>query len=574
MGQGGLPDKVRLTPAIERFYRVESRRFVLWLPVLLGIGIWAYFALPFEPPPAWGWMAVAPGLVIATGLARRAGWGALALAWALTAVAAGFGLAILSARMADAPQVRWPMGETVEGRVIEISRSASGNPRLLLDRLVIYGVEPDETPARVRLTILDDAPDAMPMPGQRVRVYASLIPTGEPVEPGAFDFRLRAFFQRIGGIGLSRGHLLIVPPPAEPGLFERAVVRVAELRDTLSRHLREVLPGRQGAIAAALIVGDRADISEADNEALRISSLAHMLSISGLHMAILTGLVFGMVRLALASVPWTAYRLPAKKVAAGAALLAAAGYLLLSGMTAPPQRAFIMAAVALTAVLLDRSAISLRSLALAAAAILVVRPESLMDAGFQMSFAATAALVAGYDALRRWRAGRERRPPAARGWPARIARTGGVYVAGLVFTSLLAGSATAPFAAYHFNRGAPYGLLANLLAVPVMGVWLAPAAGVAAILAPFGLAEPALRVMGLGIEVIMEVAYMVASLPGADQPVRAAPPVVLGVIALGGLWLSLWRGRLRLAGAAAVVAGLVMWSSAPPRPDLLVAPGG
>src|SRR5690606_11902460 len=163
-------------------------------------------------------------------------------------------------------------------------------------------------------------------PGQRVRVYASLIPTGEPVEPGAFDFRFRAFFQRIGGIGLTRGHLLVVPPPAEPGLVERASVNVAEVRDSLSRRLRGVLAGRQGAIAAALIVGDRAAIDEVDNEALRISSLAHLLAISGLHMAILTGLVFGVVRLGLAAVPWTAYRLPAKTVAAAAALMAGAGY--------------------------------------------------------------------------------------------------------------------------------------------------------------------------------------------------------------------------------------------------------
>ena len=564
---------MRLTSRVAEFYRVESRRLVLWLPVLLGLGIWSYFALPFEPAPAWGCAVVAPALGIATGIARRGGWGALAACWGAAALAAGFALAILSARMADAPQIRFPMGETVEGRVIEISRSASGAPRLLLDRVVIYGVEPKETPARVRLTILDDALDGIRRPGQRVRVYASLIPTGEPVEPGAFDFRLRAFFHRIGGIGLTRGHLLVVPPPGEAGLVERAFVRVAEVRDALSRHLRAVLPGRQGAIAAALIVGDRAAIDEADNEALRISSLAHLLAISGLHMAILTGLVFGVVRLGLAAVPWTAYRLSTKKVAAVAALLAGTGYLLLSGGTVATQRAFVMAAVALTAVLLDRPAISLRALALAAVVILALRPFSLLDVGFQMSFAATAALVAGYEALRRWRAGRER-PRSPRGRGARLTRLAGVYVAGLVFTSLLAGSATAPFAAYHFNRGAPYGLLANLLAVPVMGVWIAPAAALAAVLAPVGLADPALRAMGYGIEIVMEVAHMVAALPEADQPVRAAPPAVLGAIALGGLWLALWRGRLRLTGAAVFVAGLAMWASAPPRPDLLVAPGG
>jgi competence protein ComEC len=143
----------------------------------------------------------------------------------------------------------------------------------------------------------------------------------------------------------------------------------------------------------------------------------------------------------------------------------------------------------------------------------------------------------------------------------------------MLFTSLLAGSATAPYAAYHFNRGAPYGMLANLLALPVMSVWITPAACIAALVAPFGLADPALRAMGMGIEQIMHVAHWVATLPGADQPIRAAPPAVLGLVTIGGLWLALWRGRWRLAGTAGIVAGLLLWAEAPPRPDLLVAPG-
>src|SRR5690625_4476837 len=550
MGQGGLPDKVRLTPMIERFYREESRRFVLWLPVLLGIGIWIYFTAETEPAPIRGWLFLGPMALIASGFARRLGWGALVLSWGMLAVTAGFGLAMLSAHRADAPQIGWPMGETVEGRVIEVSRSASGRPRLLLDRLVIYGVEPEDTPARIRLTVMGEE-DPIPRAGQHIRTYASLIPVGEPAEPGAFDFARNAFFDRLGGIGLTRGALLIVPAPGQQGLFDRAFIRIAEIRDDLSRALRTILPGRQGAIAAALIVGDRAEIEEADNEALRISSLAHLLAISGLHMAILTGMVFGMARLLLAVLPWTAYRLPAKKLAALIALAAGFAYLLLSGMTVPTQRAFIMVLIALTAVLLDRPAISMRSLAWAAVIVLVISPYSLLSVSFQMSFAATAALVSGYEALRRFRA--RRRGARGRGQGrARIWRPviwASAYIGGLLFTSLLAGSATAPYSAWHFNRAAPYGLLANLLAVPVMGVWIAPMAAIAGVLAPFGWAAPALHAMGLGVEAIMWVAHTVADLPGADRPVRAAPVAAILVVTFGGLWLALWRGRMRLAGA-------------------------
>ncbi len=578
MVQEGRSGKVRLYPQIQQLYRAESRRFVLWLPVCLGLGIWAYFALPFEPEPLWGLAWLPPLALIATGLARRAGWGALALAWLLLAVAGGFGLAILSARLAEAPQIRWPMGETVEGRVLQVSRSASGAPRLLLDRVVIYGVEPEDTPVRLRLTLLDEAYDAIPSPGQRVRVYASLMPTGEPVEPGAFDFRRRAFFERLGGIGLSRGQLLVLPAVPETHVRERMRIWVARTRDVISRDLSAVLPGRQGAIASALIVGDRADIDEADNEALRVSSLAHLLSISGLHMGILTGLVFSIARLMLAAIPWTAYHLSTKKTAAVAALLAGFAYLALSGASVPTQRAFVLVAVMLVAVFLDRPAITLRALALAATIILVLSPSSLLDAGFQMSFAATAALIAGYESLRNWHLRREsdsagRAARADRGWAAWGLRAAGLYVGGMILTSLLAGSATAPFAAYHFNRTAPYSLLANLLALPVMSVWITPTACIAGLLAPFGLAEPALRAMGMGIEQILVIAHWVAGLPGADQAVRTAPGAVLGWIALGGLWIALWRGPWRLAGAAGVVVGLALWVNAPPRPELLVAPG-
>ena len=569
MGRKDRSNKV--PPAFDpaQLYRSQSRRFVLWLPVCLGIGVWLYFSADTEPEPGWTALLLVPLLAISTGLARRFGWAALAVCWIGFTVTAGFSLALLSARLADAPRIAFPIGETVEGRVIELSRSASGAPRMLLDDVTIYGVEPDDTPVRVRLTMLDHDGEDLPVPGQRIRVYATLMPTGEPVEPGAFDFRRRAFFERLGGVGLTRGHVLILPAVTAESPWDTARLWLARLRDSISRGLRSSLPGPQGAFAAAIIVGDRSDIEEEDAEALRASNLAHLLAISGLHMGILTGLVFALSRLVLAAIPWTAYHLPTKKMAAIMALFAGAAYLGLSGATVATQRAFIMVAVALTAVLFDRPAITLRALAVAAAIILAIRPISLLDAGFQMSFAATVALVAGYETLREKRFGMERKSPS---WPYALALGLATYVGALLLSSLLAGGATAPIAAFHFNRSAPYGLLSNLLALPVMGFWIAPAACLAAVLAPLGLADLPLQAMGLGIEQVLWTAHQIADLPGAVQPVRAAPVAVLGLIALGGLWLALVNGRWRLLGLAGLGAGLVLWSTAPPRPDVLVAP--
>lgn len=554
----------------ERVWALEGRRLVLWLPVCLGLGIFGYFSWPGEPPPALGLVALPPALALATGLARRAGLGVLILVWALAGVTAGFALAQTSAHRAAAPVLAGEIEAMVEGRVIEVSASARGLPRVTLDRVAIAGLDPAATPARVRITLRADDATA-PGPGWRLAVRARLSPPGGPAEPGGFDFALRAWFDQLGGIGYARDRAVARAEAPPDGWIEAAALWVAETRARIGEGVRAALPGRSGAIAAALIVNDRAAISEADNEALRISSLAHLLSISGLHMVIVTGLVFGLVRGGAALLPGVALRLPTKKIAAVAALIAAAGYLGLSGAAVASQRAFIMVAVAFVAILLDRPAISLRALALAAALVLALRPVSLLDAGFQMSFAATAALVAGYEVV------------AARGREARVAapsrvqavlRWLGVWLGGAVLTSLLAGAATAPFAAFHFNRSTPYGLIANLAAMPLTGVVIAPAAIAAGLLAPLGLAEPAFWVLGLGIEAVLQVAHGVAALPGADVAVAAAPGAVLGLMVAGGLWLMLWRGPWRHLGAVAVLAGLVLWPGAGARPTLLVAPGG
>ncbi|MCH8167653.1 MAG: ComEC/Rec2 family competence protein [Proteobacteria bacterium] len=584
MGQRQVRHKAPGEIGWQRAWAAEGRRAILWLPVLMGCGIWLYFALEREPDPLWSALTALPVAALVSGMARRAGLAALALALVLSAFGAGFSLALLAAHRAEAPMLSGPIEETVEGRVRVLSKAASGAPRVLLDRVVIYGLDARETPERVRVTLLAAERDSAPRPGARIRVFARLQPPGDPVEPGAFDFRLRAYFQGLGAVGYARGAALRLEamPPAGP--LDRFALWLAGQRARISDALVRALPGRRGGFAAAIIAGDRSNIDQADAEALRISSLAHLLAISGLHMGLLTGLVFGFARLLLAVLPAGVIGgvsgVSAKKAAAVAALIAGLGYLMLSGATVATQRAFVMMAVAFTAVLFDRPAITLRGLALAAAVVLAIRPVSLMDVGFQMSFAATAALVAGYEEVRRRRqarwaaaeqAGGRRRRAGRRG---RLLRLAGLYLFGLLFTSIIAGGATTPYAAYHFNRVTPYGLLANLAAVPAMGLMIAPAAIAAGVLAPLGLEAPALWLMGEGIDWVLDVAHWVAGLPGAARPVPVAPAAVLPLISLGGLWLFLWRGPWRLAGLAGIAAALVLWAAPAPRPEVLIAPGG
>jgi competence protein ComEC len=474
--------------------------------------------------------------------------------------AAGFGAAAVRSLAVAAPVLPYAMTANVEGRIIGLDLSDSGRPRVLFDQVVIHGLAPERTPERVRISLEPDTPEELLRPGLRLLGYARLSPPAAPSEPGGFDFRRMAWFMRLGAVGYARTPMLETAGRDRAGPAQAML----SLRLGLSRAIQRAVPGREGGFAAAILTGDRSGVDPVGLGALRASNLAHLLAISGLHMGLVSGFVFAMVRYGLAAVPGMALRYPTKKIAAIVALVAGAAYLALSGANVATQRAFIMTAVVLVAVLLDRPAFTLRAVALAAMIVLAARPESLTTAGFQMSFAATTALIATFEWLRGRTWWRETHGEAWRYFRPVLA---------VAVTSLVAGAATAPFSAFHFNTLSQYGLLANVLAVPSMGLVVMPAAVVAALLAPLGLAAPALWVMQLGIRYILEVAEFVAGLDGAVRAVPAGPIVSLALITLGGLFAMLWRGRGRALGLLPAAAGLVVWAAAD-RPDILITEDG
>lgn len=549
------------------------RRAALWLPACLGLGIAVYFGLEEEPGLHWMLLPLPWGLALASGVARHAGLPVLALNWAGLAVSLGFFAALAHATFGGAQFLEHQTTRTAEGRIFSVSRSADGAPRVLLEDVIIHGLRREKTPARIRVVLKPR--DSAPAPGAWIRIHAFLSPPGGPVEPGGHDFRRQAFFSGLGATGFAHGVAVPTREPVSPSFQQRIRLKLARNRHRLSEAIRLHLPGAEGGFAAAIVVGDRAHIDQPDAEALRAANLAHLLAISGLHMGMLSGLVFGCLRLFLAAMGPLLMHVSSKKIAAIGALCIAFAYLLISGAAVATQRAFIMVAVALIAVLFDRPAITLRALAVAAGIILLIRPVSLMEPGFQMSFAATYALVAGYEAVRVFlRRGREDGRRRKKTLPHRLLRAAGVYLGGLVVTAILAGLATAPFAAHHFNRAAPYGLPANLVAVPIMGLVVAPGALLAGILAPFGLAAPALGIVGEGISAILGVAHRIANLPGAVTYVPAFSAFILTVLTLGVLWLGIWRGPRRLVGLAGVALAGFLYVASEPRPDVLVAPDG
>jgi competence protein ComEC len=524
-----------------------------WSAVALGLGVAIYFGLPLEPGLVQYGVAGAIILLgIALGLWRRE---TLApLGWALALCALGFAAAGLRAHQAAGPVLEFRYYGPVEGRVVGIDRSASDALRLTLDAVRLDDVAPERTPRRVRVSLHGDQRWLDPEPGTRVMMTAHLGPPAGPAEPGGFDFQRHAWFLSLGAVGYTRTPVLLAEARPE------GTAAVFHLRMEMSQAIRDRIDGQPGAFAAAVLTGDRSGLNAETTENMRVANIAHLLAISGLHMGLLTGFVYGALRFVLALIPPLALRYPIRKWAAAGALGAGAFYLVLSGGNVATERAFIQVAVMLTAVMLDRRAITLRSVAIAAVILLLHRPETLFSPGFQMSFAATAALVAVFNGLRDVEWLRVR--PAWQRW-----------VFALVLSSLVAGLATAPFAAAHFNRIAHFGLVANLLTVPLMGSLIIPAAVVAALLAPLGLSWLAFAVMEPALAWTLEVAARVAAMPGAVSHVPSPPGATLALIAMAGLIAILWRGRGRWVALAPTVLATLLWSEVA-RPDLLVSDTG
>ncbi|MHC2737622.1 ComEC/Rec2-related protein [Bradyrhizobium liaoningense] len=383
---------------------------------------------------------------------------------------------------------------------------------------------------RVRLSVRKGT---APEVGSFVQLKARLLPPISPVRPGSYDFSRDMFFQGIGASGFVMGAITAAPPPDAVGSRLRYAAFMQGLRDAIDARIRATLEGDNRAIATALLTGRRDAITAPVNDAMFVSGLGHVLSISGYHMAVVAGVVFFAVRALLALIPGLAAGFAIKKWSAAAALVAAAFYLLLSGAEVATQRSFFMTAVVLIAVMVDRRAITFRTLAVAALIVLAVAPEALVHPSFQMSFAATLGLVAlvqiGMPNLL---------ASPDHSATARIALWGGREIAMLFLASLIAGLATTPYAAFHFHRVTPYGVLANLGAMPVVSALVMPAGLLGLLAAPFGLDGAFWWLMGIGIEWMVAVSRWVAALPGAVGRIPAfgiAPLIAasLGIIVMG-----------------------------------------
>lgn len=534
----------------------EQERWLLWLPVMLGLGVACFFSLP-EPPAA-------PLLLLMAAGAAGGGWGAW-LTRRQTALIF-LPLAALSAFLAGGLGAAWRVGEVaspvlwregvrqVEGRVVEAD-PREGGWRITLDRLRLTGIAARDTPRSVRISMRHGAEGLLP--GERIRVRAFLSPPGGPALPGGFDYARQAWFEGLGGLGWSIG-----PPEKIAGADSGIDVRIARLRTAVTDRILAHGDGPGAAMAAALITGMRAGIPDEVWRDMQRSGLAHILSISGLHMSMVAGTIYLAVRLLLSLIQPLALRVPVRKLAAAVAILGTAFYLLLAGWSVPAVRSFLMCGVAFLAIMIDRNPLSMRLLAWSAVTVILLRPETVMGASFQLSFAAVTALIAAYEGGRFRVApldGQEQRP-----WWTALG-----YLRGVMLTTLIASAATTPLSAFHFQNVATYGVLANLVGVPLTTFLVMPAGLLALLLMPLGLEGPLVVAMIWGCDATLWLAHAVAGLPGAAIGVALWPVTSLVLCWLGGLWLALWQRRWRLLGLAPFALGVLLALTTRP-PDLLV----
>ncbi|RNJ42937.1 competence protein [Mesorhizobium erdmanii] len=536
----------------------------LLVPVCLAAGAIGYYSLAVEPDFA---KPVAVVVLMAVCALVSRSWPKTHLGFMAALLCA---LGLLAAKVetwrAGTQMLGSEISTQVTGRVVSLDRMETGRIRLTIDVTSTARPKLRYAPERVRLSARDIPADMTA--GSLVTGYAKLLPPTGPVRPDSYDFSFDSYFAGIGGSGFFLGNpKLVSATDGEIPLAARLFSGIENAREAIADHIRATVGGAEGEIAAALIVGVRAGIPDEINEAMRRTGIYHIISISGLHMALVAGTIMGLLRGAFALFPDFSARRPVKKYAAAAALFSIAAYLVISGVVVAAERSFIMLAVMLIAVLFDRAALTMRNLAISAIAVIVVSPHEVVGPSFQMSFAATAALVGAYAGWADHHAGKARPPPPKRSLPGFLTRKFLLATGGLAMTSIIAGCATALFAIWHFQRVSPLSLFANLAVMPIVTVVMFLAVA-SALLMPFGLDAPTLYLMGKGLTAMIAISAWISERSPVDAVgLISQQSVLLMTIAL--VIATMATTWLRLAAVPFALAGLLTVSDTR-APDVLI----
>ena len=545
----------------------------LFVPVLIGAGAACWFSLPTDPP-FWPYLTAFIVFSVIALINRHKAGVRLLVPFAMALLLGGMMLAEFETWRRSTVMIDSAVTTNVTGVVERREVDARGRWRYIV-RLEKTS-DPDVRRQPQKVSLLAAARHVPAELGERLTGRARLSPPSGPALPGLNDFGFSSYYDGIGAVGFFYGApKKEAGPVASPGLLAAIESQLFALRSEIGNRIRATVPGDAGAFAAAIVTDERRAISEETTEALRLAGLAHIIAISGLNMALAAGIFFVGVRSVLSIFTGFAQAYPIKKIAAFGALLMVTAYYLISGFGVSAERAYVMMAVLLIAVLFDRPSISLRNVAISALIIMGMAPSEILGPSFQMSFSATVALVAGYALWKRRSEGRDPERPVFRHPGVTSLLTSWNFVAGIFVTSLIGGISTAMFSVEHFHRIATYGLAANLAAMPVISFIVMPAGLIGMLLMPFGLEGFFIKIMGFGLELVIEIAKYVAAW-GGDVGVGRQHAWFLTVATAGFLILTLLRTKLRLLGAPLIVMALLLsWQErGRPMPDLLVSEDG
>ncbi len=534
----------------------------LWIPVFLGAGALTYFSLEAEPALS----ALLPGLLVLSVFAflSRNRLPAFLAIISLIFFVAGMTAGRLETMRKNTMMLGSAVTTRITGSVVALEHVEGGRVRLTVDLSGTKRPHLRYQPQRVRITARSIGEGIEP--GIAITGLARLFPGRGPIIGHGYDFAFENYFDGVGANGFFLGAPDISAAQPAQGTGTRISAFIERTRLAIRSRIKKALPGEEGEIAAALITGMKRGISEETSETLRRTGLAHILSISGLHMALAAGTVMGILRALFALYPQFASRYPVRKYAAGTALASVFAYLLLSGAGVATQRSFTMLAIMLMALTFDRAAITMRNLAIAAIIMIAIAPHEIMGPSFHMSFAATAALIAAYAWWSERLSNKAASVPAGR-FRTALGKIAG-YTSALAMTSLVAGVATMVFAAFHFHRIAPLGLPANLAAMPVVSLLVMPPAVVAVLLMPFDLDGPALQTMGYGVGLVTGIARWFATRTQGDViGMVPVPALAGGTVAL--VIATVTTTRWRMAAVPFALAGIVLFAQRN-IPDVMV----
>jgi len=534
---------------IKETFFTERNRWFLWVPVLFGCGIGIYFLLPTEPS-LW-FSAVIIEIIIILAFVWRFNPPKLFILAICAIIIAGFvNIQLKSYYIAHQATFKEPKTDYISGKIIKIDKNYRGRERIMLHNPQNFETHTYKGNYRISLRTNNSGVKI----GDCAELVARLMPLPSTSMVGSYQFNRKFFFDSI----TANGYAISSVGKIECSVKEHNFISnyINSLRQNIVKKINAILPPDEAGITIAIITGKRSGISNKITTNYRDSGLAHFLSISGLHMTMLSGLMFFFIRLIIALIPPLALRYNSKKISAVAAIMLSAFYLLISGAEIPAQRAFIMTMIVLIGVLIGRRAISINTICWAALFILIISPQALIGASFQMSFAAVVIMIAFYERfahpLHRFLNGGDNRNI---GLINRYLRIIWAYILGIIISDFVASISTLPFAIYHFNRISIYTTIGNLLAGPIIGLIIMPFLLLSLLLMPFGADIWAIKIVGYGVSVVNKITAMVANFPYAGYQVLSIPLWGIVLITLGGLWLAIWQLSWRKWGWLAIILG-------------------